>query len=93
VIAEARRAETQVRQREAIRRWEPSKKPVWLDEATLKEKIVPRFSEIQVPALAAVLMVPEPYATAIKRGTRIPHPRHWLALASVVGISKHSDMD
>jgi len=28
----------------------------------------------------------KPYATLIKRGDRIPHPRHWLALAKLTDV-------
>jgi hypothetical protein len=86
-VAEARRSKTQVRQREAIRRWEPSKQPAWLDQAALRERILPRLREIPVSLLAAALRVSEPYATAIRRGTRIPHPRHWLALARIANVA------
>jgi CRISPR-associated endonuclease Cas1 len=88
-VAEARRSKTQLRQREAIRRWEPSKQPAWLDLTTLQEKIIPRLREIQVPVLASALRVSEPYATAIRRGTRVPHPRHWQILARIVKASEN----
>jgi len=46
--------------------------------------------EIQVPVLAAALRVSVPYATAIRRGQRIPHPRHWHILANLVGVTADS---
>jgi CRISPR-associated endonuclease Cas1 len=85
-VAEARRSKTQSRQRAAIRQWEPSKQPPWLDQATLRERIVPRLSGITIPVIAAALRVSEPYATAIRRGTRIPHPRHWEILAKITNF-------
>lgn len=82
--AEKRRAETQGRQCEAIRRWNPTDKPEWLSEKYYRETVVKRLKSIPVPAIAATLRVSEPYATEIRNG-RIPHPRHWLALLQLVG--------
>jgi hypothetical protein len=39
-----------------------------------------------VLAIAAGLGVSAPCATEIRRGRRIPHPRHWQSLAQLVGI-------
>jgi len=89
--AEARRSKTQRRQRAAIRRWEPSKQPEWLDQPTLLKKIIPLLHTIQIPVLAATLRVSEPYATAIRKGTRVPHPRHWLTLARLTDVSIAQD--
>jgi CRISPR-associated endonuclease Cas1 len=81
--AEKRRAETQNRQREAIRSWNPADKPDWLSEKYYRETVVKRLKSIPVPAIAATLRVSEPYATEIRNG-RLPHPRHWFALLRLV---------
>ena len=31
-----------------------------------------------------------PYASAIRSGRRVPHPRHWQALAQLVGVLPHA---
>jgi hypothetical protein len=70
--AEKRRAETQNRQREAIREWNSTDKPDWLNEKYYRETVVRSLKSIPVPAIAATLRVSEPYATDIRKG-RIPH--------------------
>jgi hypothetical protein len=84
--AEGRRGETQSRQAAARLNWRASDQPAWLDEKTYREKIQPRFGEITVPIISSALGVSKPYATDIRAGRRIPHPRHWLALAQLVGM-------
>ena len=84
--AQALRSATQRRQVAALKVWNPSDKPDWLNEKTYREKILPRLAGITVPTIASALAVSEPYATNIRAGRCIPHPRHWLALARLVGV-------
>ena len=86
--AEARRASTHRKQQRAVKNWNPSTQPSWLNDVILREKIVPRLREVQVPLLSSTLGVSEPYATAIRRGTRTPHPRHWVKLARLVNVTE-----
>jgi hypothetical protein len=79
-IAQARRADTQRRQVAALKAWKPTDKPGWLNERFYSEKIQPRLAGIEVPTIVSALAVSEPYATNIRAGRRIPHPRHWLTL-------------
>jgi hypothetical protein len=83
--AEALRAVTMRRQMAARRAWKPSDLPEWLDEDTYREKIQPLLKTVAVPSISSALNISEPYATDIRAGKRLPHPRHWLALARVVG--------
>jgi hypothetical protein len=85
--AQARRAETQRRHHAAKRAWQPSDNPDWLDEETYREKIQPRLARITVSTISTALGISEPYATDIRAGKRKPHPRHWLTLARLVGVS------
>jgi CRISPR-associated endonuclease Cas1 len=84
--AEALRAKTQRRHAAAFAAWQPSELPVWLSEEVYRTHIQPALAGMTVPAIATALGVSDPYATDIRRGRRIPHPRHWLALAQLVGI-------
>jgi CRISPR-associated endonuclease Cas1 len=86
--AEALRAATQRRQAAARRAWNPSDKPDWLDEKAYREKIQPRLAGVTVPTIVSSIAVSEPYATNVRAGRCIPHPRHWLALARLVGVSR-----
>ncbi len=85
--AEASRAETQRRHTAAIHAWRLSELPEWLNEEAYRTKVQPVLAGITVPAIATALGVSGPYATDIRRGQRIPHPRHWQALARLVGVS------
>jgi CRISPR-associated endonuclease Cas1 len=86
-VAQSRRAESQRRQAAALKAWNPTEKPDWLDEKTYREKILPRLAAIALPTILAALDVSEPYATNIRAGRCIPHPRHWLALARIANVS------
>jgi CRISPR-associated endonuclease Cas1 len=93
LIAQARRAESQRRQNAAIKAWNLRDNPDWLDEEFYREKIQPRLAGISVSTIVSALTVSEPYATNIRGGRRIPHPRHWLALARLVGISPDKELE
>lgn len=86
-VSQIRRGETQRRHAAALRAWNPADKPDWLDEKFYREHIQPRLLSIQVPKIQSTLSVSEPYALRIRAGRSIPHPRHWLTLARLVGIS------
>jgi hypothetical protein len=60
--------------------------PNWLDEDFYRRKILPRLSEFTVKKIRVAIDVSHPYATLIKRGLKIPHPRHWVALARLTDI-------
>jgi CRISPR-associated endonuclease Cas1 len=85
--AQARRSKTQRRQNAALRAWNPTEKPEWLDEKFYREQVQSRLRTIQVPTIQSELSVSEPYALRIRGGKCIPHPRHWLPLAKLVGAA------
>ena len=82
--AQARRAETQRRHAAALQAWRPSDQPAWLNEETYRGKIQPRLAGVTVSAISFALGISEPYATDIRSGRRVPHPRHWQTLARLV---------
>jgi CRISPR-associated protein Cas1 len=85
--AEALRAET-MRRHEAVKRaWNPSDLPDWLNEETYREKIQPRLAGLTIPAISEALGISHPYASSIRTGKRQPHPRHWICLAKLIGVS------
>ena len=65
----------------------PSEKPAWLTEQTYVERIQPRLAMITISALSSALGVSESYAADIRKDRHRPHPRHWDALAKLVGVS------
>jgi len=86
-IAQAGRASAQRRQAAARKAWNPADKPDWLDERAYREKVQPNLSDVAVPKIMSALLISEPYALRIRGGRCLPHPRHWLALARIAGIS------
>lgn len=85
-IAQARRGATQTRQQVALKNWDPNSLPSWLTEEVFRKRVQPLLAQFQVPRIAESIGISQPYATSIRRGERLPHPRHWLTLASLVGL-------
>ena len=85
--AEALRAATQRRHAVERKAWHSADNPDWLTKEAYREKVQPRLAGITVPTISAALGVSEPYATDIRAGWRVPHPRHWQILASLVGFA------
>jgi len=85
--AQARRAATQRRHAQTQRAWKPSDQPAWLTEQVYWEQIQPRLAELPASQVAAALGVSRPYAVNMRAGRCRPHPRHWLALAELVGAT------
>jgi CRISPR associated protein Cas1 len=67
-IAEARRAATQAKHVEALRKWNPSDLPECIDEDTYRREILPRLAKLTAKSIGVKLSVSHPYATLIKRG-------------------------
>jgi CRISPR-associated endonuclease Cas1 len=88
--AEAKRAENRRRHAAALRAWQPSDQPAWLDEGTYLREIQPRLSSVTVHAIRTALGVSKAYATNIRTGKRRPHPRHWRTLAGLAGVSNEA---
>ena len=84
--AEAKRAKSRRKHAGALRAWQLSDQAAWLDEETYKREIQPRLTELTVPAIIAALDISKAYATNIRHGKRVPHPRHWQTLAGLVRI-------
>jgi CRISPR-associated endonuclease Cas1 len=70
--------------------WSPSSLPAWLNKEFYVQKIQPQLRTVKVREVAQALQVSQPYAAHIRSGRRNPHPRHWQALAQLVGIASDS---
>ena len=86
--AEARRGATQAKQHRALREWNPDSQPGWLTETVFRSQIQPLLSRIGVSRIAETIEVSHPYATSIRRGDRLPHPRHWQDLANLTEFTQ-----
>jgi len=81
------RINTQRRHDLARREWLQCGQPT-VPASVYKSEIQPRLSTITNRAIMRVLKVSWVYASHIRRGLRIPHPRHWKALADLAGFTK-----
>jgi len=84
--AQLKRAITQRKNALAQHSWKSSDQPAWLTEKFFSEKIQPLLASTSACAIARQISVSRWYAGRIREGYR-PHPRHWLALANLVGVS------
>lgn len=82
-----KQGETQRRHNVARRAWQPSELPDWLNAETYLEKVQPLLAGFTRPAIAAALDVSIKYAGDVRAGACVPHPRHWVKLAKLVGVA------
>jgi CRISPR-associated endonuclease Cas1 len=80
----AKQSNSQRRHAEARSSWDVSSQPDWLTSEVYSRKIQPLLAHMTNSAIAAQIGVSRWYAGHIRRGHR-PHPRHWQALAHLVG--------
>jgi hypothetical protein len=85
--AQARRSETQIAKQAHIREWSTSDQPSWLTAEFYMETIQTLVADLSGSAIMRNLAVSRGYANEIRHG-RVPHPRHWLTLATLLGLSK-----
>jgi CRISPR-associated endonuclease Cas1 len=85
--AQASRAEKGHRNTAARWAWKPSSLPAWLNEQCYRERIRPGLVPVTVRVISSTLGVSICYASNIRSGNVTPHPRHWLTLARLTGIT------
>lgn len=80
--ATRRRSETVAASRRAMKEWErKSSEPA--DPRTFEREIMPRLASVSLAAIAWATGLSQPYCAMIRRGERIPHPRHWDGLRNL----------
>jgi hypothetical protein len=75
------------RHAEAISAWDPATQPAWLTAEAYAEKVQPLLASLPNSVIASQIGVGRWYAGRIRQGYR-PHPRHWQALADLVGAPR-----
>ena len=85
--AQARRVATQQRNAGEMRGWIAANQPSWLHHEAYVTRIQPLLAGLPVSTIAAGIGVSQGYASDIRKGKVHPHPRHWLKLAGIVGVS------
>ena len=71
----------------ARRQWEQSGQTP-IGEEFYRTQIQPKLVGMTVRSIQTTLQVSVVYASHIRRGMRVPHPRHWQALAQLVGVNE-----
>jgi CRISPR-associated endonuclease Cas1 len=82
-----KRSATQRIHKQAIRNWNPLELPGWLTRDMFVNKVQPALKHVAKSKVRSLLCVSEPYSADIQSGKRVPHPRHWQALAKLAGVS------
>ena len=85
--AQAFRAESQRRHATAKKAWDPASHPSWLNEEAYRQKIQPVLIGISTSRIATTLGVSWAYASNVRKGKSLPHPRHWQTLAELTGVT------
>ena len=83
----AKRSATQRQHKQAIQNWKPSDLPGWFTRDVYLKEVRPLLASVSISRIRSALGVSEPYSSDIRTGNRIPHPRHWQALAKLAGAS------
>ena len=78
---------TQRHQEAAKKAWDPASHPAWLTEEAYRQKVEPLLAAVKTASIASALGITWAYAAEIRKGNGLPHPRHWLTLAELVGVS------
>jgi len=85
----AKEAATHRKHAQARAAWNPAKQPAWLTAQAFSEKVQPALAQASATAIAKRIGISRWYAGRIREGYR-PHPRHWKALAKLVGLQRVS---
>ena len=67
--------------------WKGSDQPAWLTAEVFSQKVQPLLANVSTPLIRSRIGVSRWYASKIRQGYR-PHPRHWKALADLVGVAE-----
>lgn len=82
--AQEARSQANVRQREEQRRWVATGHESELDVSWYEREILPRLAPLSLPTIAKATGASTTAASQWRTGRRVPHRRHWTALAEVV---------
>jgi hypothetical protein len=83
--ARAKHVASRKRHAQACSEWDESTQPAWLSSEVFVSQIQPLLAGVSTSAIRSRIGVSRWYSGRIREGYR-PHPRHWLALAQLVGV-------
>jgi CRISPR-associated endonuclease Cas1 len=76
-----RRGATQSRQQRERREWEAANPGASFDPESFTREILPRIQGVPLSELARMTGLSLLYVSQIRRGVKVPHPRHWPSFA------------
>jgi hypothetical protein len=77
--------------RQIERQWHPSQLPAWLTEQFYLEEVKPKLLTKTNRDVMLGCGLSREYVVRVRHGRVTPHPRHWLALARLVGATDPID--
>src|SRR6266567_1660683 len=81
-----KQSDSQRRHAKARSSWDRASQPAWLTPQLFLQQIQPLLANVATSVIRSHIGVSRWYASQIRQGYP-PHPRHWNALARLVGIS------
>jgi CRISPR-associated endonuclease Cas1 len=85
--ARAKHMASRRRHAQACSAWDASRQPAWLTSEAFSKQVQPLLAGVSTSVIRSRIGISRWYAGRIREGYR-PHPRHWLALAELVGVSQ-----
>jgi hypothetical protein len=82
-IAAQKRGATQARQRRERSQWEAANPTVQSGPQTFQRDVLPLIQRLPLSELATATGLSVPYVSQIRRGEKVPHPRHWALLEEI----------
>jgi CRISPR-associated endonuclease Cas1 len=87
--AQAKRAIKARKNALAQHSWKASDQSAWLNQELFEQKVQPLLAKVSMSVIRSSIGVSKWYASKIRQGYR-PHPRHWEALAELVGCCENN---
>jgi hypothetical protein len=80
--AREKRAASNVRRKRELREWEAEHGKDPIDRSMFEREILPAIQGVPLSDLVRATGLTHVYLSQIRRGRKVPHPRHWPALAT-----------
>jgi CRISPR-associated endonuclease Cas1 len=88
--AKRKRAETRRENAQLNHEWEASNGST-MTEDEYRDRVLPALAHVPSRAIMAAMSVTQTYALDVRNGRRVPHPRHWTALAAITRPNLNAD--
>lgn len=86
--AEKRRSTMRQRRREEAE-WDTAHSGVDRDESAFKSEVLPSLQGLSLSTISAATGLSQQYCSLIRRGLKVPHPRHWTSFKNLAEEQVH----